>query len=582
MNKKIVLTVILMMISVLMLLEACTIGIASAAVTKNGKPLIWKTRDRASRPHNQVYYNTNFEHHFVSVVDSTETISWMGVNEQGFAILNSAAYDLMEERDNNHGYIMEYALGNFTTVEEFEEYLISTDGDRIAWGNFAVLDKTGEVAIFEASNSQHWRFDADDSATGWLVRTNFSESGGGDIGIDRYNRSVAIISELADEDELSAQNLFKYNLRDLSDPSSNEIEIPFEGHSQVGRPYGFVDTRNSITDQSSVSGVVIQGVNLEEDPKLSVMYTALGNPLFTPAVPVFPIAQPSSYLFSDNGQGDFNTKSLEFKEIFYSSSTSYLLDTFCLASENNNFLNEIIELEEEVFTDTEELINQLSDTSFADSDLSNFQEDIYSEAYQVYQNLEIDTSPQSDFSVLYTAEYYTGISVQFSNDTTHNPSLFEWDFNNDGTTDSYSTNPSWNFPAAGSYLITLKAIKDGIEYSTSKTIVLETIVSVEEDLESQSYLEIESMQNPFIRNSSTKQNFQINFSVAKESEIKIDVYDIKGRKVKNLVTQHYTQGNYNVSWNMKNSSGQPSASGIYLFKFRTDFGTKYKRAVFYK
>jgi len=581
MNKLKLLTLIVVIFSLYIALDACTIGIASGSVTQNGKPLIWKTRDRASKPHNQVYYNTDFEHNFVSVVDSTETISWMGVNEEGFAILNSAAYDLIEERDNNHGYMMQYALGEFTSVQEFEDYLISTNGDRTAWGNFAVLDRTGEVAFFEVSNSQYMRFDADDSTTGWLVRTNFSVSGSGDVGLDRYLRSVDIISELADEDELSAQNLFKYNLRDLSDPNSNEIEIPFEGQSQLGRPYGFFDTRNSISDHSSVSGVVFQGVNFDEDPKLSVMYTALGNPLFTPAVPVFPIAQPSSYLYNENGHADFNTKSLELKEIFYSSSTSYLIDTFCLESEDNNFLNEIIALEENVFEETEELINQLSETGFTDSDLSDFQEEIYSDVYDDYQALEIDTAPKSDFSILYTAEYDPVISVQFSNDSTHNPPQFEWDFNNDGTTDSYSINPSWNFPEAGSYIITLKSIKDGVEYTTSKEIVIESSVSVEEGLESQPYLEIESMQNPFIRNSSSKQNFQISFSVAKESEVKIDIYNIKGEKVKNLANKRYTPGNYQVNWNLKNRFGKRSSSGIYIFSFSTDYGTKFRRSVIY-
>jgi len=581
MNNKIVLTLVIGIISLFMVVDACTIGIASGSVTENGKPLIWKTRDRASRPHNQVYYNTNFEINFVSVVDTTETICWMGLNDQGFAVLNSAAYDLDETRDNNHGYMMQHALGNFSTIQEFENYLIATNGDREAWGNFAVMDSAGKVSLFEVSNSQYWRYDADNSQNGWLVRTNFSESGGGDVGLDRYLRSEDIISELVENHELSAKSLFEYNLRDLSDPESNEVEIPFEGHSQNNGLYGFFDTRNSITDKSSVSGVVMQGVNPGEDPRLSVMYTALGNPLFTPAVPVFPIGQPSSFLYNENGHALFNTKSLEFKEIFYSSSTSYLLDTFCLASENNDFLNEILELEEDVFEDTEELIEQFNLIDFSDSDLIEFQEDIYAQVYSEYHALEIDTSPQPDFSIASTQDYYSGITVQFRNDTIHNPPLYEWDFNNDGTTDSEMMNPSWNFPEAGFYNITLKTIKDGNVYSTSKQIYLEPIVSAEEELESETYLEIKPMQNPFIRNSDSKQNFQIKFSVAKESIVRIEVYNVKGEKIKNLANKHYLPGSYKVDWNLKNGAGKRSSSGIYIFSFSTDYSTQFKRSVIY-
>jgi len=582
MNKKIVLMLIVVMFSLYISLEACTIGIASGSVTQNGKPLIWKTRDRASRPHNQVYYNTNFAINFVSVVDTTESICWMGLNDQGFAILNSAAYDLMETRDNNHGYMMQHALGNFSTIQEFEDYLVSTDGDRIAWGNFAVMDSAGQVSFFEASNSQHWRYDADNTEQGWLIRTNFSESGGGDVGMDRFLRSEAIITELVEENELSAQELFEHNLRDLSDPNSVEIEIPYEAHSHQDGLYGFFDTRNSITDHSSVSGVVIQGVNPGEDTRLSVMYTALGNPLFTPAVPVFPISQPSSYLYDESGHALFNNKSLEIKADLYSTSTTYLLDTFGLESEANDLLDDIIELENDVFEHTSEVIEQLSGTEFSDSELIDFQEGIYSEVYDEYLTFEIDTTPIPDFSVFSMEDFYSGIAVVFRNDTSHNPTLFEWDFNNDAITDAFSANPAWNFPGTGTYPITLKVMKNGIEYTITKQIYLESSVSVEEGLEEQSYLKIKALQNPFIRSSNSKQNMQISFSLAKESELTVDVYDVKGRKVKNLTSQRYNPGIHQISWNLKNKSGQPSPSGVYLFKFKTDFGTTYQRTVIYK
>ena len=562
-------------------LDACTIGIASADITEKGKPMIWKTRDRGARPHNQVYYNTNYEHNFVSVVDTIETKSWMGVNEQGFAILNSAAHDLQEEREFGNGQLMEYALGTFATVAEFEEYLVSSNGHRLTWANFAVMDSIGEVAIFETSSSTFWRFDAGDSEAGWLVRTNFSENGGGALGLDRYSRTEDIISKLVDEDELTAENLYRDNLRDLSNEHSGEIMIPFEGHDSFGKPYGYFDTRNSISNYSSVSGAVIQGVLPDADPRLSVMYTALGNPLFTPAVPVFPIGQPSEYLYNPLGLASFNEKSLEFKEIFYSNAISYLIDTFCLESEYNTFLEDLLDIEEDMFEETEDLINDFSAHGFTVNEINNFQEETYSSVYQAYQSMVINTDPVPDFSIISAVPLNDGIAAQFSNDTTHNPQFYQWDFNNDGETDSFSNNPNWLFPEEGNYIIVLKALVDGEVFSVSKEVNIIITSSAEVDLGPTGFFKIKAMQNPFYRNSDVKQNFQINFSISKATELVIDVYNIRGEKVQRLVDRRYTPGEYQVRWNLKNKSCKPSSSGIYIFSFSNDYNTEYQRLVLF-
>lgn len=562
-------------------LDACTIGIASADITVSGKPMIWKTRDRIARPHNQVYYNTNQTHSFVSVVDTIETYSWMGVNEEGFAILNSASNDLQEARDFGNGALMEYALGNFATVAEFEQYLVETNGNRLTWANFAVLDRTGEVAIFETSNTNFWKFDANESDYGWLVRTNFSVNGGGQLGLNRYYRTQDIISELVDQDQLSAKNIFRHNLRDLSDELSVEIEIPFEGHDSFGKPYGFFDTRSSISSYSSVSGAVIQGVDPDQNPKLSVMFTALGNPLFTPAVPVFPIGQPSTYLYNPNGLATFNEKSLEFKESLFPTPIAYLIDTFSLDSEYNNFLEDLLDIEENIFEDTQELIEQLSEDDFADTEIYNFQEEVYSLVYDSYQSLNINTDPVPNFSIISATSYDGGISVQFSNDTTHNPLHYQWDFNNDGTTDAFTSNPTWIFPEEGNYTITLKALVDGEEFVVIKTVNIIVNVSAEDDLGPQGYIEIENIQNPYYRYSGSKQNFRISFSINRETDLLIDIYNIKGEKVKRLINNRYVPGEYLVKWDLNNRAGKPSSSGIYIFAFSTDCCTEYRRSVIY-
>ncbi len=61
----------------------------------------------------------------------------------------------------------------------------------------------------------------------------------------------------------------------------------------------------------------------------------------------------------------------------------------------------------------------------------------------------------------------------------------------------------------------------------------------------------------------------ISFFVEKNSEVIIDVYDIKGRKVKSLVRDNFSRGNHSIVWNSTNEEGNLVASGIYLYKMRS-------------
>ncbi len=60
----------------------------------------------------------------------------------------------------------------------------------------------------------------------------------------------------------------------------------------------------------------------------------------------------------------------------------------------------------------------------------------------------------------------------------------------------------------------------------------------------------------------------INFFLAKEGQVFIDIYDIKGRKVKSLVKDYFTQGKHSAVWKGDNEEGKPVSSGIYLYKMR--------------
>ncbi|MFO7659670.1 MAG: choice-of-anchor D domain-containing protein [Candidatus Cloacimonadaceae bacterium] len=62
----------------------------------------------------------------------------------------------------------------------------------------------------------------------------------------------------------------------------------------------------------------------------------------------------------------------------------------------------------------------------------------------------------------------------------------------------------------------------------------------------------------------------IPFSLAKRSDVTIDIYNVKGERVKRLVDSDLDKGEYFRTWNGTNDSGRSQASGIYFYRFVTE------------
>lgn len=54
------------------------------------------------------------------------------------------------------------------------------------------------------------------------------------------------------------------------------------------------------------------------------------------------------------------------------------------------------------------------------------------------------------------------------------------------------------------------------------------------------------------------------------SKVKISVFDILGREIKNLLNEIATAGNHYVNWNGVNDAGQQVSSGIYFAKVKAE------------
>ncbi len=270
--------------------EECTIGVATGVATADGRPMIWKTRDTSSKD-NEVKYNTSFPVKFISVISAGGTYAWMGVNEHGFAILNSNSVDI-DYTEIDNGSLMRDALGTCSTLPDFEQLLDSTNAMvRDTHANFAVFDSTGAAAIYETGNNFYVKYDAHDPALapdGYILRTNFTETGNGSDGIERFYRTTDLVAGFFAGDSLNVKSILRTQMRDFSDFDSAPVAVPYPSIWIAGRPWGYIYAGVSICRTTSVSATVIQGIKPGEPAYLSTMWTILGQPAGAIAVPYWP------------------------------------------------------------------------------------------------------------------------------------------------------------------------------------------------------------------------------------------------------------------------------------------------------
>jgi hypothetical protein len=82
--------------------------------------------------------------------------------------------------------------------------------------------------------------------------------------------------------------------------------------------------------------------------------------------------------------------------------------------------------------------------------------------------------------------------------------------------------------------------------------------------------------NPF--NPSTT----VAFDLAEPSIVSIDIFNLKGQKVKTLANKHFSAGTHTLVWNGADNEGVPVGSGIYFYRMTTENYSSIKRMMLLK
>jgi len=281
----------------------CTVAVISGKATPDGRPLLWKNRD-STHPANRVMSFREEGYAFLGLVNSEDAEGkevWAGVNSEGFCIMNSASYNVNvelkddeERRKDEEGLFMKQALGECATVEDFERLLAATSGYRGLDANFGVIDAHGGAAFFEVDNQRHVRYDAGDprvSPEGYIVRTNYSYSGTphDGAGYIRFDRASKLFHEASSRDGVSSNWLLATASRDMVngltqvDPLAGPLPV-YAGDRR------FFYMSDSITRNTATATILFQGVKAGDDPAGTIMWTRLGHPLCSVALPLWVLA----------------------------------------------------------------------------------------------------------------------------------------------------------------------------------------------------------------------------------------------------------------------------------------------------
>ena len=72
------------------------------------------------------------------------------------------------------------------------------------------------------------------------------------------------------------------------------------------------------------------------------------------------------------------------------------------------------------------------------------------------------------------------------------------------------------------------------------------------------------------------------FQLAQTQFVNLDIYNIKGQKVRTLATEEFAPGYYNITWNGRDDNNRKLASGIYFSSFRSPQLRKYAKLLLLK
>lgn len=277
--------------------KACTTAIVSGRYTADGRPLLWKVRDTSAYDNKMIYLQDG-RYAFIGLTNTKDTLGqqiWAGSNEVGFAIMNSASFNVNLEKKidkkDQEGYFMHRALASCKTLKDFEKMLRKEPRPMGLAAHFGVIDGEGGAAFYEVNNETFTKVDANDpllAPNGYILRTNFSFTGKKDIGYGfiRFQTAQDLFMQANAMHQLTPQTFMQRFGRSLShailkkDYYKEYNQVPASSES-------FINTGDFICRYETASQVLVQGVTKKMEADMSIVWTQVGFPQTCVTIPLW-------------------------------------------------------------------------------------------------------------------------------------------------------------------------------------------------------------------------------------------------------------------------------------------------------
>ncbi len=241
--------------------------------------MIWKHRDTGAESNFLHRVERPGEIGYVGLFNGGDTLcldeAWMGMNDAGFAIINTVAYNLPPNSPqwiDREGYVMAQALATCRSVDDFACLLDSLPRPMGVCTNFGVIDADGNGAYFETDDYKYVRYDLKDAREGVLIRTNYAYSGTPDEGMGyiRHQNVVDLLAPQISTGSLTPQSFTETVSRTLYNSLTGECPTDTDAEWTIDQDF--------VPRYSSTSSIVVEGLLPGEDPSRQIMWANISYP----------------------------------------------------------------------------------------------------------------------------------------------------------------------------------------------------------------------------------------------------------------------------------------------------------------
>lgn len=367
----------------------CTTAVVSGKATNDGRPLLLKNRDTGELQ-NRIVFFSDGKYRFTGLVNSPDKNNdevWVGFNESGFGIMNSASYNLKSSDDTTkisdlEGVIMKMALDKCATIDDFEKMLKDLPKPLGVEANFGVIDASGGAAYFETNNFDYIKYDVNDpdiAPEGYLIRTNYSFAGKENKGFGyiRYATAAGLFENQIKDGKISFEFLINDVPRCLVHSFTNTDLAENLPESVNDKDYVYF--RDYIPRYSTSAAVVVQGIKKDESPLLTTMWTILGFPLTSVTIPLWITddgSLPAILMGNESGNATLCDLALKLKDKAFSSQNdareNYINVSALMNKENTGIYQKLIPVEEQIMVQAKNYLETWRKSGINSNEIKEF------------------------------------------------------------------------------------------------------------------------------------------------------------------------------------------------------------------